>query len=101
MNKLQKLCLIIISASLIIFILLGYDSGEWLGVETHRFVPNYAVPIDTVVSDDPYERWIDQLVKDAENGEWVKDGYKIHWKTVVPFIVFLSSILGFILFKDK
>ena len=101
LNSIQKIFLITGLTSFTIFILLGYDSGIWLGTEKTRFVPNKTAQVDTSSSNDPYKNLFDKIAKDAENGERVKDGYKIHWKTTIPFITFIFSIFGFFIFKDK
>ena len=60
MNDKQKIFLLFGLTSFTIFILLGYDNGQWLGVETQRFVANDAVQVDTSSSDDPYKNFFDK-----------------------------------------
>ena len=35
------------------------------------------------------------------SGQFVKTGYRVHWKTAIPFHLLILSGISFFLFKDK
>ena len=73
MNNIQKLLLIISFASLLIFLFIGTMNGFYLSYETGRMIGD----------------------------EWFAGVDKILWNKVIPLIVFLTSLFGVYLFKDK
>mgnify|MGYP003136721677 CR=1 FL=1 len=80
-NLVQKILLIVAFASLIVFILI-------------------AIGGDFPVNESGY---FDRkgLFYDVVGPVWRKTGYNVQWHSVIPLVIFLSSLLGVYLFKDK
>ena len=74
-NTAQKILFIIGVNSLIIFLVAGFISDDWIIGEDFRF-DNFSL-------------------------RFVSEGWEIYWLTFVPLLVFLSTIVGLFLFKDK
>ena len=75
MNDKQKLFFLIGFVSMVMFFVLGIESEKWIIYDDiYISKPNYYL----------HSR-----------------GYKISWITFVPFLVLITSTIGFFLFKDK
>ena len=83
-NLVQKILLIVAFASLIVFILVAIG-GDFPVNETGYFEDNKE----------------GRLFKTISYKEWIHTGYAVIWKSVIPLVIFLSSLLGVYLFKDK
>jgi len=85
MNNIQKIFLIIAFASFGVFIFVGIG-GQW--------------PITDLGESSTKSKNVFDILQGTEY-ERESLGYKINWMSAIPFIAFLSSLLGVYLFKDK
>ena len=81
-NLVQKILLIVAFASLIVFIIVAIG-GDYPVNETGYF-------------EDNKKGLFSKYYK-----EWIHTGYLVIWHSVIPLVIFLSSLLGVFLFKDK